>query len=245
MIGARYVDQTLLAEPELCFNWDGGAPNVAVIGATGADYIDITVRGIASHAGAHPEDGVSAAIIAAKALADLQTRGWHGLIEQGGKTGTSNVGSITGGEATNVVMNHLTISSEIRSHDREFRRTILGEWEAAFDRAVETTVNAAGETGSVRFDVHHKYESFELSPEAACVRAALRAVDSAGLTPETRIANGGLDANWLTAHGFGCVTLGCGQAGIHTVQETLHLGSFYAACRVALLLATAQEAAAR
>jgi tripeptide aminopeptidase len=59
------------------------------------------------------------------------------------------------------------------------------------------------------------------------------------MPPETRIVNGGLDANWLTRHGLPTVTLGCGQAGIHTVEETLHIDSFLTACHIALRLATA------
>ena len=69
-------------------------------------------------------------------------------------------------------------------------------------------------------------------------RPAARAI---GLDAVTHVSNGGLDANWLTAHGLPTVTLGCGQAGIHTVNETLEIDSFLQACRIGLLLATASE----
>ncbi len=55
------------------------------------------------------------------------------------------------------------------------------------------------------------------------------------------IANGGLDANWLTARGIPSVTMGCGQRDPHTVKETLDLEDFEGACRIALRLATATE----
>ena len=55
---------------------------------------------------------------------------------------------------------------------------------------------------------------------------------------EYAIANGGLDANWITAHGFPCVTLGCGQKNIHTVDEEVELEHFHLARRIALRLAT-------
>ncbi|MEO1993939.1 MAG: peptidase M20, partial [Planctomycetaceae bacterium] len=54
----------------------------------------------------------------------------------------------------------------------------------------------------------------------------------------TRSCDGGLDANWLIARGLPTVTLGCGQAGIHTVEETLHIPSYLEACRVATRLAS-------
>ena len=101
LLGARHVTLGKLGKPKLCFNWDGGAPGMAVIGATGDDHLDIEVHGLASHAGAHPEDGVSAIAIAGKAIADLQENGWHGLIIKGRNAGTSNIGIINGGDATN------------------------------------------------------------------------------------------------------------------------------------------------
>ncbi|MCA9052946.1 MAG: M20/M25/M40 family metallo-hydrolase [Planctomycetaceae bacterium] len=239
LVGARYVTVSKLGKPQLCFNWDGGAPNVAVIGATGAEHLDIEITGLASHAGAHPEDGVNAAVVAARAIADLEANGWHGLVEKGRSTGTSNIGSVRGGEATNVVLDRLVLRAECRSHDSKFRAKIVDAFIKAFEKAAHQTRNVAGKSGHTRIDVHHKYESFSLQPDEPVVREALRAIEASGLSPETRIVNGGLDANWLTRHGLPTVTLGCGQAGIHTVEETLHIDSFLAACRIARQLATA------
>ena len=56
-----------------------------------------------------------------------------------------------------------------------------------------------------------------------------------------RISNGGLDANWMVAHGIPTVTLGCGQQDIHTVTESLHVESYLQACRIGLQLATASD----
>ena len=242
LLGARHVTIGKLGKPGLCFNWDGGAPGMAVIGATGDDHLDIEVHGLASHAGAHPEDGVSAIAVAGRAIADLHENGWHGLIGKGRNKGTSNIGFIGGGEATNVVTNQVTLRAEVRSHDPKFRARIVREFQAAFSRAARSTRNAAGESGRVEIAVRDKYESFRLSKSEPCVQAALAAVKAAGLKPETRIVNGGLDANWMTRHGLPTVTLGCGQAGIHTVEEVLHVDSFLHACRIGLILATGEEA---
>ena len=73
------------------------------------------------------------------------------------------------------------------------------------------------------------------------MQTARAAVESLGMEPELRICNGGLDANWMTAHGIPTVTMGCGQDGIHTVNERLHVDSFLQACAVGLKLATGQE----
>lgn len=237
LIGARYVSAAKLGQPRLCFNWDGGAPHAAVIGATGDDHLDIVVNGLASHAGAHPEDGISAVAIAGRAIADLTDHGWHGLVAKGRHRGTSNIGYVGGGEATNVVTNRVALRAEARSHDPKFRARIVREYQQAFRRAAKSLANAEGRRGSVEITVRDKYESFRLSESEPCVQAALAAVRSVGIEPETRVVNGGLDANWLTAHGYPTVTLGCGQSGIHTVEEQLHVPSYLTACRIGLTLA--------
>ncbi len=241
LLGARYAKPRDLGSPKLCFNWDGGAPNVAVIGATGDYDIQIVIEGIASHAGAHPEDGVSAIAIAAAATNDLVENGWHGLIRKGRNEGTSNIGVINGGEATNVVTPRLTLRAEARSHNPRFRKRIVNEFEKAFKRAVRKTTNAAGQRGQLLFSADLKYESFQLKPSEPCVQAAVEAVEAEELAAETRVCNGGLDANWLNEHSLPTVTLGCGQAGIHTNSEVLHIESFLQACRIALRLATCRH----
>lgn len=238
LVGARFVNTSRLGNPKLCFNWDGGAPNVAVIGATGADHLEIVVHGIASHAGAHPEDGVSAIAVAAAAIAELEEQGWHGGIKKGRREGTANIGFVQGGEATNVVTDRVHLKAECRSHDSKFRARIVEAYRKAFAKSARQHKNAQGKRAEIEFSAEMKYESFRLSEQEPVVQSAMSAVGVAGLTPMMRIINGGLDANWLTAHGLPCVTLGCGQDGIHTVNETLHVPSFLDACRIALLLAT-------
>ena len=240
LVGARYVTASKLGKPQLCFNWDGGLPNMAVIGATGDDHLAIKIHGLASHAGAHPEHGINAAVIAGLAIAELQAEGWHGLVVKGKQTGTSNIGVVSGGDATNVVMDTLTLHAEARSHNPKFRARIVEAYRKAFVKAAKSVRNAAGQCGSVDFEPRHKYESFRLSETEPVVQAALGAIRAVGMEPLTRISNGGLDANWMFAHGLTTVTLGCGQAGIHTVKEKLSVTQFEQACEVALLLATGQ-----
>ena len=145
--GAHYVRLPMLKSPKLAFNWDGGAANRVTIGATGGYRMNIVVEGVASHAGVHPERGVSAIAIASLAIADLVENGWHGLIERSGKRGTSNVGVIHGGSATNVVTDRVELRAEARSHDPKFRERIVREIEKAFAKAAKAVRNVDGATG--------------------------------------------------------------------------------------------------
>ncbi len=237
--GARFMQQSLFGKPAMGFNWDGGAPDKITIGATGGYRMEITIEGIASHAGIAPEKGVSAISIAALAIADLHRGGWHGLVEKGNKRGTTNIGVIQGGEATNVVTERVKLRAEARGHDPKFRERIIREIERAFTRAAKEVRSSEGKRGSVTIDGRLDYESFALDGRSDCVKLAESAVTSVGLEPIRAISNGGLDANWINAHGIPTVTLGCGQMNVHTTGERLDLKAFEIACRIALRLATA------
>lgn len=235
--GARHVSLAQIGKPRLAFNFDGSSPHKLTIGATGGHRMAIEVTGVASHAGNAPQEGVSAIAIAALAIADLTENGWHGLVEKRGKAGASNVGVISGGAATNVVADRVILRAEARSHDPAFRERIVGEIEKAFRRAAKRVKNTAGDSGAVAFEGAVDYESFRLNPKDEVVTTAVEAARSLEVEPELAIANGGLDANWLTHRGVPTVSLGCGQRGIHKVGEELVVSEFQFARRLALQLA--------
>lgn len=239
--GARLVALSQLGSPRLAFNFDGGAPDKLTVGATGAYRISIDVFGLASHAGGAPEAGVSAVTIAALGIADLHAGGWLGDVQKNGHHGTSNVGHVTGGGATNVVTDHVQLKAEARSHNAAFRRRMLKEIESAFRRAAAAVQNVEGRPGKAKIESRLDYDAFRLADDEPCVLAAESAVRSIGLEPLRAIANGGVDANWLTARGIPTVTLGCGQMNVHTANERLDVDRFLQSCRIGLRLATASE----
>ena len=238
LVGSRNASLSMLGKPRLAFNWDGGAPEKLTIGATGAYRLRIEIEGIASHAGGAPECGVSAIAIAGLAISKLQQNGWHGDVSKDGQHGTSNIGVIQGGNATNVVTPRVLLRAEARSHDPQFRRAILKAYQDAFKQAAGAISNALGESGRVTVSHQLDYDSFKLDNSEPCVLKAEEAVRSIGEEPVRSICNGGLDANWMTERGIPTVTLGCGQEHQHTVAERLHIENFQKACRIALRLAT-------
>ena len=242
--GARLVSLGLLGKPAHVFNWDGGSPSKMTIGATGGYRMQIEITGKASHAGNAPEKGVSAIAIASLAIADLHQNGWHGDIRKSGKVGTSNVGVIRGGDATNVVTDSVVIRAEARSHDSKFRERIFKEIEKAFTKAAKQVTSVDGEAGSIRFDGRLDYDSFCLKASDPAVKIGGDAVRAIGLEPELAVANGGLDANWLSARGLPTVSFGCGQLNQHMTSEALNLDQFEQARQIGLLLATATESSA-
>ena len=144
-----------------------------------------------------------------------------GSIEEAKAHGTSNVGVIAGGEATNVVTDHVHTPrrspqprSEISPADRQGNR--IGVQASGRCRA-QRRGQACG-TRPIRRPARLRIVS--LAPRRAVRRRRQpRRSRPKACEPELAITNGGLDANWLTAHGIPTVTLGCGQQNIHTAER--------------------------
>ena len=243
--GARHVDVGMLGAPALAFNCDGSAPAVLTVGAVGAARWECEIAGKAAHAGLHPEDGISAPMVASLALGSARRRGWFGRIRRPGGAGTSNVGTLAGrdggrvGGATNVVTDYVKVEGEARSHDARFVPRIADAWRRAFAGAAAALPNAAGATAEVTFTSRIQYHPFRLDPDSEPVRFAAERARALGLEPELRVSDGGLDANWLTHHGIPTVTFGAGQRGIHTIEEHVEVADYLAGCRLAVELARA------
>ena len=238
MHGCRNASIAMLNKPKLAFNMDSSHWNELTIGATSGYRMAIDVYGVASHAGTHPERGISAITIASLAIADLHRDGWLGLVEKDGKRGSANVGIIEGGDATNVVTPHVQIKAEARSHNTALRRRIVSRIESAFQRAAKSVKNTAGECGRVEIQGRLDYEAFRLKDKEPCVLEAETAIRELGGEPVRNIANGGLDANWMCVFDIPTVTFGTGQFNAHTVDEWMDLEEYRKACKLALRLAT-------
>jgi tripeptide aminopeptidase len=244
LYGARHVSPADLGKPALGFNVDGRSPAEITVGAVGAERWEAEITGRASHAGVHPEQGISATLVAALALAEVHQGGWFGKINQGGLEGTSNVGSVGGrdgrsaGEATNVVTDYAHVRGEARSHDARFVKVITCAYKDAFAHAAERVTDHQGRRAKVKFSSRLDYYPFRLKDDAPVVRHASAAAERAGLTPSLRVGNGGLDANWLVRHSIPTITFGAGQHNIHTIDEYVDLKLFAQGCRMALALAT-------
>ncbi|HZT82001.1 MAG TPA: M20/M25/M40 family metallo-hydrolase [Gemmataceae bacterium] len=244
--GARNVEPADLGNPVEGFNVDGSSPREITVGAVGAGRWEVEVFGRASHAGAHPERGVSATVVAALALADVYRDGWFGKVRRDGQEGTSNVGPFGGrdgrcaGDATNVVTDYVHVKGEARSHDMRFVAAITRAYRDAFRKAAGTVRDDRGRGARVRFQSRRDYFPFRLKDDAPVVRRAVAAGRRAGWEPTLRVTNGGLDANWLVRHGIPTVTFGAGQRNVHTVEEYVDLADYLDACRLALALAQAE-----
>ncbi|MSU80108.1 MAG: M20/M25/M40 family metallo-hydrolase, partial [Gemmataceae bacterium] len=239
LIGSRGLDVSKLGEPKptVGFNFDGYHADRFLTAVTGTQRFTIDIEGIAAHSGMNPEEGVSAALIAADALAELERTGWHGVIVKPEGEGRANVGILRGGTGSNVVMPALHILAEARSHDPRFRASIIAAWQDAFQRSATQRRNHEGKLGTFRFGRGPTYEAYALPDNAPVVCMAIAAAERIGLKPQLISDYGGNDANWLAGHGIPAITIGCGQRHVHMPTEEIDLGDFQRACELARALA--------
>jgi len=236
--GSRMVRFEDLGNPVMGFNLDGQEPNEIVIGAMSAARWQVEITGRSSHAGLEPHKGISAGLIASKAMASIAEQGYFGKIEQDGQAGTSNLGTIHGGEANNQVMDRAVLTGECRSHNPEFLEQIVKVYQSCFEEAAQSVVNDADQCGSVKFKVASDYRAFRLDESEACVKITSRAVEAVGLKPNPLVMDAGLDANNFNEKGLPTVTLGTGTHHFHTIDEYVNIKEYLTTCDVLLNIAT-------
>ena len=238
--GAKAFQPSDGGNPVMCFNLDGSGERGGVIGALGAIRWRAEILGKSVHAAINPEGGISAAIIAANAIADAKARGYFGRVEKGSVKGTANVGTIHGGEADNQVMDRLTVTGECRSHSPAALNKISNVWKTAFEKAARELKNDAGACGSVDFMMESDYRAFKLKPSEPVVKRFLQAAPKAGRKATTQVINAGLDANILNEKGIPTVTFDAGNHHAHDLNEYVDIPRYLEACFLAIALATAE-----
>lgn len=245
--GARELNPADLNGAAMCINVDGQSASDLIIGAVGQENWEVEIIGRASHAGVAPDKGISATMVGAIALAEARKEGWFGKIVKSDGRGTSNVGIFGGkdntsaGDATNVVTDYAFIKGEARSPESSFALKIAEGYKQAFTKAQSEVTDHEGDTAKVNFTHTASYPPFELGKDTPIVKRAAKAMQILGIEPVYIFSNGGLDANWLDKHGVPTITIGAGQAEIHTIKEYVNLTEFEKGCRLGVLLATLED----
>jgi tripeptide aminopeptidase len=208
--GAKAFDTSRLRS-SIGFVPDGGGPLGTII--TSAPYYE-SIRaafiGKAAHAGISPEKGISAIVMASKAILRMKL----GRIDE---DTTANLGMISGGSGRNTVPERVEVEGEARSLALEK----LEEQVRNMRSAMEEAAREAG--GKVELEIKREYDGFSIDREAAPIRIAAAACKEAGLTPRITSTNGGSDGNEFNAKGIQTIVLGMGGQGYHSTQESISM----------------------
>jgi tripeptide aminopeptidase len=225
LAGSRELDVSLLGS-DFGFVFDHASPIGEVVVASPTHFrIDAAFRGAAAHAGIRPEDGRSAILAAARAVASLPL----GRLDA---DTTVNVGTIAGGSAINIVPEHCSIALEARAIDDDRAETLVAE---IVDRLHEAA-NLPDCDCDLDVDVQRTFAGYRLAPAGAPVQVAEAALRACGHEPTRISSGGGSDANALIADGFATVNLANGTERPHEPGERVSVAALEQSLDVALAL---------
>jgi tripeptide aminopeptidase len=235
LAGSRAFDATKLRS-ERGFVFDHAtAIGEVVVDSPTHFRIEADFRGAAAHAGIRPQDGRSAILAAARAIATLRL----GRIDE---QSTVNVGTIAGGSAMNVVPERCSVVAEVRALQGERAEALVAE---VLERMHEAA-NLPECECDVDISVQRMFEGFHLGATKPAVQIAERALRACGHEP-LRISSGGAsDANALLVQGVEVVNVANGTERAHEPQERVSVVALERMLDVALALldAAASEPAA-
>lgn len=233
LLGAKSLDPAMISA-RIGYALDSTGFGTVIIGAPAANRLEITVRGVAAHAGLHPEWGVNAIQLAARGLNTAPI----GRIDE---ESTVNFGTIQGGTATNIVPDQVTIHGEARSHSTATLDSLTRRIEDAFARAVAEWQDPAGQAKGkpeLSFTATPDFPAMRLDQDDPAIRLIDRAAASIGLQLEYKIAGGGSDANIFNGSGLQTAIIATGMTHVHSTDEQVDLQDMVDLTRLLIALIT-------
>ncbi|QEC49251.1 M20/M25/M40 family metallo-hydrolase [Baekduia soli] len=216
LAGAKAFDIAVLRS-RLGYVYDHATPIGEIVMAAPTYYrLEAELHGRAAHAGIRPEDGRSAIVAAARAIAAMRL----GRLDP---ETTANIGWISGGPAgaTNVVPERCRMLGEARSLDAAHAEAVVAEM-------VDHLHDAANEPScecDLDVTVERLFEGYRHPPDSPAVAAAQRALGACGYTPRPIVSGGGSDANAFEVAGLHCVCLANGTERNHEPTERVSVAA--------------------
>ena len=222
--GAKELDVSALRSP-FGFVLDHATPIGEIVVASPTYFrLEAAFHGKAAHAGIRPEEGRSAVLAAALAIAAMPL----GRIDD---QTTANVGSVRGGTgSTNVVPDRCHLLAEARSLDPARVEDVVAKMvDALHDGAAHAECD-------VDVVCEKLFTGFKVRPSAPELTAAEAALRACGYEPRRIQTGGGSDANALQAAGFPCLNLANGTERNHEATERVSVAALEGMLDVALVL---------
>jgi tripeptide aminopeptidase len=189
----------------------------------------ITIRGKAAHSGFAPQDGINAIAAAANAI----SRTPQGEIARAENTSvTCNVGTITGGSASNIISDYCRVTGEIRSLSH---KAATAQWETV--RAI--FAEEAEKLGATaEFEHIFQLIAYETSLDSVTVQHFRAACEKTGVPCEIAPTLGGSDNNSFAQHGIEGLVIACAMHEVHTTREHTNLAELEKCVELVLNLLT-------
>lgn len=233
LLGAKSLDPAMI-RARIGYALDSTGFGTVIIGAPAANKLNVTVRGVAAHAGLHPEWGVNAILLAAQALNAAPM----GRIDE---ESTVNFGTIRGGTATNIVPDQVTIDGEVRSHNVATLERLTREIENTFAQAVTDWSDPGGQAKGrpeLSFTATPDFPAMRLDERDPVLRIIDQAAAAIGLQLEYKVAGGGSDANIFNGYGLQTAIVATGMTHVHSSDERVDLQDMVDLTRLLIALIT-------
>jgi tripeptide aminopeptidase len=217
LAGAKNLDFSLLSA-RYGYTLDGSDTEGIILQTPSANRFEIRIIGKDAHAGAHPERGINAIHLAAKAMAELTL----GRLDT---ETTCNIGWIKGGHAVNIVPPLVILGGEVRSHDEAKLKQATACIIEAFERVVGgySVLQAENDLPRVETFVDRSYARTCIPEDHPLVILAMQAAAKLGRSMKPKVSGGGSDANIFFEHGIPLGVLGTGMREVHSVREFVRL----------------------
>ena len=219
MLGAKNIDWDKVpshmqpAKNMIVLDNSGAAGTVAH-SAPSRYFVKATFSGKKAHAGIEPEKGISAILMAAEALSNMNI----GRIDE---LTTSNFSSIKSDFPTNVVPDACEFTGEIRSHSEEKIMEIIKEYEKAIKSATEKF------GGSYKLEYVCEFPVLKPLDDLKFAKDFAKIYEEMGIESKLIVIGGGSDSNIFAQKGFNSIILAVGMNNVHTVEEYMALEDLY------------------
>jgi tripeptide aminopeptidase len=225
LVGSRQMDLSQL-KADYGFVMDtAGVIGAITYWAPTSVYLTIRIHGKKVHAGVEPEKGINAVKVAGEAIAAMPL----GRIDE---ETVANIGTITGGEARNIVPGEVVLDGMARSHDQQ-------KLDAQLD-AMRSAMTEAAERHGATFDFETEeiYRTYKIEESERPYREAARAIETLGIEVFPRKSGGGTDGNFFNAKGIPCVALATGMVDEHASTEHIAIEDMVMACKILVTIVT-------
>jgi len=217
LLGAKNLDFNFISA-QYGYSLDTADTDCIITQAPAMNQFEFLVHGRDAHAGADPEKGINAILIASQAISGLKL----GRIDP---ETTCNIGVIEARGATNIVPNLARVKGEVRSHDEKKLENVTQNIVSAFKDVVEAYKRLHGEETLPCLDINieNEFNRTFIPEDHLVVTLARRAASNLGRNITEKKTGGGSDANIFFDKGIITGVIGTGMRDIHTVRESIRL----------------------
>ena len=229
LFGAKNFDRSRSSADVAYFLDGGGDIGQLIVQAPAQSKVNVRILGKAAHAGIEPEKGISALTVAAHAIAKMKL----GRIDS---ETTSNIGIVSGGAATNIVMDAVDLRCEVRSLSMDKLYAQIDHMKSLFEET------AASMQAGAEVIVEESYQSYNLQADDLIVRLAAEASRNIGREPQLVPTGGGSDANVLNGKGLSSMVLANGLMNAHRLDEYILIEELVKGAELVLAIIAAAPA---